>query len=202
MKKIYLVINVILILAVAGLYYLHFSCKKSCKTKPDNCSIKRTFKDSGSSKIAYIDLDSLNEKIAYIRDNRKSLEAEQRSIESEWEAGYQNLEKQKNTFLQHAKTATQSETEAFQNKFIEDQQQIDSKKQMLTQKLNEKSYKFMDDLQKKLKDFLADFNKDQKFDFIFSVGSGLDYILYRDSTLDITNEVISGLNEKLTAQPK
>ena len=53
----------------------------------------------GHVNIAYVDLDSLNEKIHFIRDKRKELESEQKAIETEWENGYRNLENQKNNFL-------------------------------------------------------------------------------------------------------
>ncbi len=38
---------------------------------------------NGQVAIAYVELDSLNENITYIKTKRKELEAEQRSIETE-----------------------------------------------------------------------------------------------------------------------
>ena len=50
---------------------------------------------------------------------------------------------------------------------------------------------------KKLKDFLADYNKDKKYQFILTTGNGLDYMLYKDSAYNITDDVIKGMNEKM-----
>lgn len=55
----------------------------------------------------------------------------------------------------------------------------------------------MDDIQKKLKDFLIDYNKEKKYLYILTTGTGLDYMVYKDSTLNITDEVVQGMNEKL-----
>jgi outer membrane protein len=87
--------------------------------------------------------------------------------------------------------------EQFQGKLIQQQQKIDEKKQLLTQKLSERSYKFMDDIQKKLKDFLADYNKEKNYMYILTTGTGLDYMVYKDSSLNITDDVVNGMNEKL-----
>ena len=44
---------------------------------------------------------------------------------------------------------------------MDQQQQIDTRKQMLSQKLSEKSFGIMEDIQKKVKEFLAEYNKDK-----------------------------------------
>jgi outer membrane protein len=151
----------------------------------------------GSGSIAYVELDSLNEKISFIKEKRKELEAEQKAIESEWESGYRGLESQKNNFLKKGNAITQQMAEEFQGQLMQQQQGIDGKKQALTQKLSEKSYRFMDDIQKKLKDFLVDYNKEKKYLYILTTGTGLDYMVYKDTSLNITADVIIGMNKKL-----
>ena len=60
----------------------------------------------------------------------------------------------------------------------------------------------MDDIQKKLKEFLTDYNKEKKYMYILTTGTGLDYMVYKDSTLNITKDVIKGMNEKMKATAK
>lgn len=196
MKKFIVISNIILWLAVGVLYYWHFTCKKNNATfcKPA-VSIKS---NSTRPLIAYIDLDSLNEKIAFIKKNRLSLEMEQKNIEADWEKGYRDLENQKNNFLKKGSSITQAQAEAFQNMLIQQQQNIDNKKQVLSQALNQKSYKFLEDIQKKLKEFLEEYNKNNQFTYIFTTGNGLDYMVYKDSSYNITQDVIEGMNEKLS----
>ena len=203
MKNVSLAINAILIIAVAVLFYLHF---KTPVTQSKINTVKHTTAavnpTSGQPLIAYVELDSLNEKISFIKNKRKELEAEQRAIENEWQAGYSNLEKQRDNFLKKGNSITQEEAEKMQNSLLQQQQQIDSKKQTLIQKLSERSYKSMEDIQKQLKEFLEDYNKQYNYSYILTTGTGLDYMVFKDSTLDITNDVIEGMNEKMKAAKK
>lgn len=203
MRNFSVFLNVILIAAVAFLYYLHFSTgKPEGKNVRVSKSTETSIGGTNKAAIAYVDLDSLNENIIFIKTKRKELESEQKAIESEWENGYRGLENQKNTFLKRGNAITQQEAEEFQGKLIQQQQQIDGKKQDLTQRLSEKSYKFMEGIQQQLKEFLAEYNKEKNYQYIFTAGTGLDYMVYKDSTLNITGDVIAGMNEKIKSQDK
>lgn len=196
MKHFSTVLSVVLLLAVAFLYYHEFSGKK-----PVVKNVAKSGDDKNDAAapalIAYVELDSLNEKISFIKEKRKELESEQRAIETEWDNGYRGLENQKNTFLRKGDAITQQMAEEFQNDLIQQQQRIDQKKQGLTQKLSEKSYKFMDNIQKELKDFLIEYNKTKNYQYILTTGTGLDYMVFKDSTLNITSDVVNGMNEKI-----
>jgi outer membrane protein len=198
MKNISIALNVLLLIAVGVLYAKVFSGNKSTKAPEKKVVSANTDPTPQGTSIAYIDMDSLHEKITYIKNIRAELENDQRSIETKWQNGYRSLENQKNAFIKSkGNSITQQEAEKFQGELLQQQQAIDGEKQDATQKLSAKSYKFMDDIQKKLKDFLADYNKDKSFQYILTTGTGLDYMLYKDSALNITNDVIQGMNEKL-----
>jgi outer membrane protein len=203
MKNISLALNAVLFIAVGYLYFVHFS-KSDNKTSAKKSTVKasKTSDSVSGVTIAYVDLDSLNEKITFIKTTRKALEAEQQSIETEWENAYRNLEAQKNNFLKKGNAITQAEAEQFQGSLMQQQQVVDERKQSRTQKLNEKSYKFLEDIQKKLKDYLTEYNQESKFTYIFSTGNGLDYMVYKDSSLNITDDVVRGMNEMLDAENK
>ncbi len=197
MKNFSIALNVILLLAVGYLYYVNFSGKKGNKGNSDNGYSLTKDSVCHRAPIAYVELDSLNANITYIKDRRKELEAEQKTIETNWENGYKSLEAQKNEFLKKGAAISQEEAQHFQDKLLQQKDQIDGQKQSDGQKLSEKSFQFMDDIQKKLKDFLADYNKDKKYMYILTYGSGLDYMVYKDTTLNITKDVIKGMNEKM-----
>ena len=203
MKNLSLVLNIVLLLAVGYLYYYNFSGKKN---KDVEAKLSSNFMATDSNgyrpPLAYVELDSLNEKITFIKDKRKELEAAMKIIEQEQEAGYRNLQAQKDNFLKKGAAITQEEAEIFQSKLIDQQQKIDRTKQEQSQALNEKSFGIMEGIQKKLKNFLTDYNKDKKYMYIFTTGTGLDYMVFKDSTLNITNDVIKGMNAKMKAEAK
>lgn len=201
MKNLSIALNVILVAAVSFLFVKVFSGNDSKSTKKSNSLVDSTATQiNKSNSIAFVELDSLNEKINYIKDRRHELEGEQKAIETEWQNGYRGLENRKNDFLKRGNSITQQEAEKFQGELMKQQQQIDGKKQGLTQQLSEKSYKFMDDIQKKLKDFLIEYNKDNRYQYILTTGTGMDYMLYKDQSLNITDEVIKGMNEVMKAK--
>lgn len=198
MKNISVVVTVLLFAAVLFLYVKVFSSPK----QPTSSAINKKSSSPVNQKsvhIAFVELDSLNDNIGYIKDRRSQLETEQKAIETEWQSGYRTLENRKNDFLKRGNSITQQEAEKFQGELMQQQQQVDGKKQALTQKLSEKSYQFMDDIQSKLKLFLKDYNKDGKYQYILTTGTGLDYMLYKDSSLNITADVIKGMNEKMNS---
>ena len=202
MKHLSLTLNIVLLLAVGILYYFHFSSAKPNEKKKKN-QITQLTKTSGNTPlIGYIDLDTLYEHIAFIKNNRKLLENEEIAIQKEWENAYRNLQAQKDNFLKRGNAITQAEAEEFQGKLIQQQQIVDEKKQNAAQALNDKTYKFGDDIQKKLKAFLVDYNQDNKFSYIFTTGTGLDYIVYKDTALNITDDVVEGMNVILNKEKK
>ena len=203
MKNLSLVLNIVLLAAVGYLYYYDFSGKKT-KEVAEKISHSYMPADSNGRRpaLAYVDLDSLNENITYIKVRRKELDAEMKAIETEQENAYKGLQAQNDNFMKKGATIKEEEAVAFQNKLMEQKQQIDARKQMLSQKLNEKSFGIMEDIKKQLKDFLAEYNKERNFMYIFTTGTGLDYMVYKDSSLNITDDVIKGMNAKMKAASK
>ncbi len=203
MKNLSMGLNVVLVVAVAILYFLHFSDKKTSTTKAKfTPSRSQDSSVAVNAAIAYVELDSLNEHISYIKNKRKELEAEQKAIETEWNSSYKVMENKKNNFLKKGESITQEMAQQFQGELMQEQQQVDDKRQSLTQRLNEKSYKFMEDVQQKLKEFLEAYNSEKNFMYIFTTGTGLDYMVYKDSSLNITADVIAGMNEKMNSTAK
>jgi outer membrane protein len=199
MKNLNTILLVILMVAVGVLYYLHFN---TTPNKADAKPVAKTTEQVSNNDvqiplIAFVELDSLNENITYIKNKRKELEAEQRSIEIEWENGYKDLERQRDNFLKKGNAITQEEAQQMQISLMSQQEKIDQRKQTKIQRLSERSYTAMEGIQEELKKFVDEYNSDKRYMYILTTGTGLDYLLYKDSTLNITDDVIKGMNEKL-----
>ena len=82
MKNLSLVLNIVLLAAVGYLYYYDFSGKKAeAVAEKLNSSHFNPDNNGQRPPLAYVELDSLNEKITVIKDKRKELEAEMKAIE-------------------------------------------------------------------------------------------------------------------------
>ncbi|HMU73516.1 MAG TPA: OmpH family outer membrane protein, partial [Ferruginibacter sp.] len=154
--------------------------------------------DSGSHRpvLAYVDLDSLNSGILFMKEKKKELEAEAKEAERIYEDGIRKLQAERDAFVKRGATVSDAEAQRFSEKLISEQQLLENKKQQKAQELNTKSFDIMEVFRKRLKDFLAEYNTNKNYLCIFTVGSELEYMVYRDSSLNITADVIKGLNEK------
>lgn len=198
MKQFSLVLNIVIIFAVGFLYYLHFSGNK--KLVAAKATTKSILSDTGAAKkiiIAYVELDSLNNNVEFISKRKKELESEQRVIANQYESEYRELTAQRDNFIKRGNSVTQKEAEEFQEKLGLRQQEIEQSKQQKSQRLAEKGARIMEEMQRKLKEFMNEYNVEKKYTLIFTTGAGLDYFLYKDSTLNITSEIVQGLNNKI-----
>ena len=73
------------------------------------------------------------------------------------------------------------------------QQDFQTRKQNLDNELFEYNSKMKEQIVTKIEAFLKDFNKGKNLAYVFSYEPGLIY--YKDSTLNITPEVVEGLNK-------
>ena len=82
MKQFSFVLNILLVAAVAVLYYLHFASNKNI-TKGSLANGGYRQKDSCGDKIpivAYVELDSLYSNVIIIKQRKKELESEQKKL--------------------------------------------------------------------------------------------------------------------------
>ena len=205
MKQFSFVLNIVLAIAVGFLYYLHFT-ENGKKVKVHSGVINNNSKDTSTPRkkmlVAYVELDSLYNNVSFIRERKKELESEQKVIASEYENSYRSLTAERDNFLKKGNSITQQEAEEFQARLGQKQQEVEQAKQLKGQKLAEKGARIMDDMQKKLKAFMSEYNKEKKYTYILATGVGLDYLFYKDSTLNITSDIVKGLNEQMKETAK
>ena len=101
MKNASLVLNAVLAVAVAVLYYLHFSDKKT--TEPVSAS---TTKSAPVRKTVYVNVDSLLTNYEYFKDTRKVLESKRFQLDNELNNKGRSLQNEVAFFQQRAQTMT------------------------------------------------------------------------------------------------
>jgi len=151
---------------------------------------------TGTGRIAYINVDSLEEHYTYWKTKKQEIMAEQASIESELQRSAQQLQSDVAALQQKARSGSLSEAEgqAAQQRLGQMQQSLESRRATLSEQFQKKQLDFSTALQKNIDDYLAVYNKDGKYDYILSY-SRSGQILFANKALDITNDVVKGLNE-------
>lgn len=208
MKNLSLILNGVLAVAVGILFYQVNSLKHAVNPtdateEATDVAIKPTITASstnlGDAKIAYVNTDSLNEQYDYIADFTKVLRGKKATLEAQMESMTMKFQKEYQEFQQSAQAgiAPQAELQKAQQSLERQQQELANKElqmQNLGLELEEKNM----ELNKNVKDFLKRFNAG-KFDYILSYSDMVPTILLTNEKLDITKEVLKGLNDEYKA---
>ena len=197
MKNILLILNIILLALVGYLYYLYFQ-----NGKKNAISHQGTAAVTGSgqnAKVAYIDLDSLQNNYSYYKKIKADFEQKQSKANDEITAMQKKYQNRAMQLQQKAPTMSQKQQEEAMQEINKMQQDLQTRKQNIDNELYNYNSKMKEDILTRIQDFLKDYNKDRKYSYIFSYEPG--FMFYKDSTLNITPDVISGLN-KLDSENK
>jgi outer membrane protein len=185
MKSISWIVNGVLAVAIIVLFVFHFNTNST----PSKTAIS----DKGGVKIAYFEIDSIQNSYEFFKDVKSSLQVKDMentkqltNLKNDYIAKYQELQKS-------AQFLSQGEMASRQQELIKAEKNYTSKEQQLSQELQEESFKRLQEVKKKIEVFLANYNKDKQFAFILS--SNADLMYYKDTTYDITADIIKGLNE-------
>ena len=195
MKNFLLTLNIVLLVLVGYLYYLHFNNDK--RQSHDTKSTKETVQVNGKSMVAYIDLDSLQNNYGYYQKLKNDFEKKQNQANDEITALQKKYQSRAMELQQKAATMNQKQQEAAMQEINKMQQELQVKKQSIDNELYNDNSKMKEEILRRIEDFLKGYNRDGKYSYIFSYEPG--FMFYKDSTLNITPDVITGLN-KLDSQ--
>jgi outer membrane protein len=101
---------------------------------------------------------------------------------------------------QKAASMSQAQQQDAMQEINKMQQDLQERKQNIDNDLFNANSKMKEDILTRIQNFLRDFNKDGKYSYIFSYEPG--FMFYKDSTLNITPEVIQGLNSLDSSKKK
>ncbi len=190
MKNILLLINIILLGLVGYLYYLQFHNSKNNIVHEVKYSAINNL--SEKSKVAYIDLDSLQSNYTYYKKIKADFERKQSAANDEITSMQKKYQARAVQLQQKAATMNQQEQQTAMQEINKMQQDLQTRKQEIDNELYNYNSKMKEDILTRIQNFLKDYNKDGKYSYIFSYEPG--FMFYKDSTLNITPDVITGLN--------
>ena len=187
MKQASLILNGILVLAVAFLYYKQFSNPKTTHTP---LSVQ-----ASQSKIVFVNSDSLMDSYSLFKDMSSSMEKKRDSLDQLLTARGNNLENEIKTYQESAAGMSAGERQLREESLMRKQQALMADRDNLLDKLKTEESDLTDSIHADLMRYLKTYNKNQQYDFIlgYSRGGG---ILFANDSLDVTKQVVEGLNRK------
>jgi outer membrane protein len=199
MKNFSLILNVVLLLLVGYLYFDKFSAKKSTGLSAAVQKCKDSSTHHGN-KLAYIDLDTLQSSYEYYKVVKADFERKQAASNNEVADLQRRYQARAMQLQQKGATMNQQEQEAAMKEINQMQQGLQQKKQELDNALYNANSKMKEDILEKIQDFLKVYNSDGRYDYVFSYEPG--FMFYKDTALNITSDVIAGLNDLYKKEKK
>lgn len=190
MKNLSIVLNIVLLIAVAVLYVLHFTGKSGTAVGESG----QASSDPSGLSIAYVNSDSLLTNYDFFKDLEKKFMEKRDKLNAEYQNRAEGLQREIGNFQNTAGNMTISQARAVEEDLRKKQQNLMMYQEQLGQQLMQEEAGMNADLYDKVSGYLQEYGKNKNLQIVltYTKGSG---VLYANDSLDITKEVIVGLNE-------
>lgn len=184
-----MIINVVLAVALAVLYYLHFSSNSSAASPESNAAGIQ-----GDLKIAYINADSVLTHYEYYKVNRDKLEAKSKKLDADLNTRAQGLQREITSYQNTAGSLTRGQAMALEEDLTKKQQNLRVYQERLAQELAIEENKFNKELYDRITAYLKEYGTQNGIHAVLKFDLTSD-LLYAGDAIDITKDVIVGLND-------
>lgn len=169
---------------------------KAANTTSDNSTPAGSVSDL---KIAYVEIDSLLNNYNLCKDLNEAMIKKQENVEVTLKEKMKSLDNEMRDFERkyqnHVFTPERAQQE--QNRLIKKRQGLEALHQRLMGELQQESDKNNIQLRDSINAYLKEYNKTKGYNLIIN-NAGFNNLLYADPALNITQEVIDGLNKRYT----
>lgn len=145
--------------------------------------------------IAYVDVDSLQNKYQFYLDGKAQLEEKVKTYQtaiSQKETALTQLQSSIQSRLQNGQISTEEQYNSEMAKFQQQQQSYYEYRTNAEQEISAAQEQFSQALQDSLDNFIAEYNKSKGYSIIINKA----VTFYVDKSMDITDEVAAGLNKR------
>jgi outer membrane protein len=196
MKNASLIVNVVLGAAIAVLYVLHFTATGTSGHIQAESKERSEFIPS-SRNIVYVNFDTLLNNYDMFFDLQKKFLEKQQKLEAELNRSSRSYERQVTDFQDKVQKGlvTRSEAQQLEMQLMQVQQELIGQRDGFSQELMEEEQVMNRQLQHSIYDFLEEYNNSHDYHYILSHSFGGPF-LYTNRDLNITRDVIDGLNKK------
>ena len=196
MKNTSLIISVIALIAAVVFGVISLTGNK---TTADTSATEEATETVAACKgdIVYIDLDRVIMEYDMANDLRSVVETKVQNIQAEVTRRGKKLENDVTAFQEKMNKGllTRSVAEAQQQKLMQQEQEFNNYAAQKQQEIQEEQVVMMNQLGDAIKTFLDKYNAEKQYAMILTNSGGAP-VITADQTLDITEDVLAGLNEE------
>jgi outer membrane protein len=195
MKNASLALSGIALVAVAILYFLHFS------SAPKGTPSVGAEMATGSVKLAYINSDTILKYYDFYKDVKVRFEAKGKKLDQDLQNRAQALQSEIGAYQRNVSTMTIGQAKAVEEDLGKKQQNFRLYQQSLEQDLASEQNKVNAELYSNITAFLKLYGAEKGLEAVLKFDPTSD-LLYGSAGIDITQDVIKGLNEAYKLKQK
>ena len=182
--KILMACNAVLLLGLIGIYILHFTTAPKSKVNPEAAA---PLQKEGGLTVAYVDTDTLLANYEYAKELEQELLAYKSQQEQYGRQQIEKFQKDYQDYLKNGDKLTRTQRS----------EKMATLEQELTDKIMELQIEENTKLLNAIFAFVREYNaQNQKFDVILRKTFENSPTLYLNPGMDITQEILDGLNEE------
>jgi len=191
MKNLSLILNIVLLLAVAYLYVDRFSSPETTAEKQS-----APHEMASDAKIVFINIDSLQSQSRSYQAARKELEISYQRVRANLTSKEKAFQKELNAYQQKASTGTLTPNQAkgMEERLTTKQQEILRLKETASVELDKKTNEFDQKFTMDIKNYSDSLRLANGYDFVLLYGGVISPMLSANSSYDITDTVVKLLN--------
>lgn len=194
------IVNCILLVGLVLLYIFHFTGigAKDGKNLVNAEAKQPVATGEGGLTIAYINTDTLMAKYQYALDLQKQLKDFQSAKESSYKSQAAQFQKDYEAYIKNGgENMTLSQQQAKEKELQDRAQRLSTLEGQYSQEVAEKTIAESEKMTRAVYNFIREYNaQNQKFTLILARSFSSSPILYGDEGMDITDEIVKGLNEE------
>ena len=181
------------------------SVMASCQDK-ENAAATTTKSDSATvavkEAIVYVNSDSLLTKYQYFKDLQTKLEAKTKSAQADMGSKTQAFQREVAQYQQQQPTLAADQRASTEERLARKQQELQTYQQNAGAALQREQATEQEKLYDKVADYLKEYAKKKGYKMVLTYSKGNSAILFADESLDVTSEVIVGLNAAYKPEKK
>ena len=194
------IVNCILLVGLILLYIFHFTGigAKGGKSLANADAKAPVAVGEGGVKIAYINTDTLMAKYQYAIDLQKQLKDFQTAKENSYKQHMAQFQNDYQAYVQGGgEKMTLSQQQAKEKELTDRANRLQSLEGEYAQQITEKTMQESEKMTQAVYNFIREYNaQNQQFDIILSKSFSSSPVLYGNEGMDITDEIVKGLNEE------
>ncbi|TAH25997.1 MAG: OmpH family outer membrane protein [Cytophagales bacterium] len=211
MKNLSLILNGVLFVLVGILFYLHFFASPNSNSQSNIVFEKDTnqinapipqFHNLGntSGKVVFIDYDSLVQNYDFFKKIQKDLEVKLRNAESEMVSKQKKLEEDYQAYMQGQSMMTDQHKATKEAQLQQQNAELMQLRDEKTRQFSNQEQELNEKLLNKLYGYFRKMAKQNNFSYILTYKRGIPGVVYGSDSLDITKQVVEGLNAEYRAK--